>query len=139
MVNVLDKKEIVRAIREAEKGSTGEIRVHLAPRSGEDTLRDAEKVFARLRMHRTRHRNGVLIFVALKSRCFAIVGDEAMHAKVGERFWSETRDRMAPHFLKGDIAKGIVEGVRSAGEKLKRHFPSDGRDANELPDTVTGG
>ena len=139
MVSAQDKKEIVHAICEAEKGSTGEIRVHLVPRSRKDALREAEKVFERLRMHRTRHRNGVLIFVALESRCFAIVGDEAMHSKVGERFWNETRDRMAPYFLKGEITQGIVEGVRSAGEKLKRHFPSDGRDANELPDTVTGG
>ena len=139
MVEFLDKElkgKIVDAIRRAERWTSGEIRVHLRSRCPEDVLKKARETFTRLGMHRTKERNGVLIFVAPKSRRFAIVGDEAIDRKVGDSFWNETRDVMSGHFSKGELAEGIVEGVRKAGEQLKKYFPGSSANANELPDTV---
>ena len=90
-------------------------------------------------MHKTKDRNGVLIFVAWKSRKFSIVGDEGIHAKVGGPFWNETRDSMTAHFSKNDITGGILAGVRSVGDKLKAHFPSKSGDRNELSDNLSEG
>ena len=129
--------EIVEAIREAERGTRGEIRVHVKGRC-KDAMKEAKRQFFKLRMQRTKERNGVLIFVALQSRHFAIVGDQAMHAKVGEDFWNAARDAMQAHFEKNELVTGIVAGVRRVGEKLKQHFPAAENNPNELPDKVSG-
>ena len=126
MVEFLDKqakKKIIEAIRQAELATSGEIRVHIKPKCGEDVLKEAHRTFRRLGMHRAKERNAVLILVSPKSRKFAIVGDEGIHQKVGDDFWSAARDTMHRHFSKNDIEGGIEAGVRSAGEQLKKHFP----------------
>jgi uncharacterized membrane protein len=140
MVSILDKHakyEILEAIRKAELSTSGEIRVHVRPKCGEDPMKEARKLFHRLKMDRTRHRNGVLIFVAWKSRRFAILGDEGIHIKVGEDFWKNARDVMQETFLRGDVVGGIVAGVRQVGEKLKSHFPEDADNPDELPNEVS--
>ena len=142
MVNPLDreaKRRIVEAILKAEHKTNGEIRVHVKPNCGEDPMKDAQKVFHRLRMHRTKHRSAVLILVAWKSRQFAIVGDAGVHRKVGDSFWGQTRDIMRAHFSKNDIAGGIVKGIESVGEKLKAHFPAANGNKDELSNMVSEG
>ena len=92
MVIFLDKNlkdEIVSAINNAEKITSGEIRVHIQSKCKEDVLSEAKKVFHRLKMHKTKERNGVLIFIALKSKRFAILGDSGIHEKVENDFWNE--------------------------------------------------
>jgi uncharacterized membrane protein len=131
------KKRIMRAIAEAEKKTSGEVRVHVKPYSSEEPIEEARKSFRRLGMQRTKERNGVLVFVAWKSRRFAIVGDDGIHRKVGDAFWSGTRDRMAALFSRGDLAGGIEAGVHDIGEKLKEHFPLGAGDKNELTDHVS--
>lgn len=125
MVNLSkeDKDRIVEAIREAEAAGDGHVHVHVKNKISGDVLDEAKKYFHRLKLHRHAKKNGVLIFVAPESRQFAIIGDEGIHRHVGDAFWNQTRDRMAEHFRKGELAAGIVAGVRSAGEKLKNHFP----------------
>ena len=129
-------KEIIQAIRKAEEQTSGEIRVHLKHFCRGDVLTEAKKTFHKLRMHRTKHRNGVLILVALKSKRFAVYGDEAVHQKVGDSFWNETRDKILAYFTKGRIKEGIVAGVESVGEKLRIHFPHEKGGKNELSNKV---
>lgn len=133
------KQQIIKAIRHAEHMTSGEIRVHLKNACGGDALEAAKKVFRRLRMHRTRERNAVLILVALKSKTFAIVGDEGIHRRVGDSFWNDTRDAMKAYFADGRIPEGVVAGIDSVGQKLKKYFPVGSGDSNQLPDTVTRG
>ena len=131
--------EIVEAIRRVEESTRGEIRVHVKPGGSKEPMKEAVKVFRRLGMHRTKERNAVLIFVAPKNRCFAIVGDEGIHRKVGDDFWNGTRDVMSGLFTQGDIVGGIVAAVRSAGDKLKVHFPASSNNPDELSDAVSEG
>ena len=138
-LNKEDKKKIVEAIRRAEKATSGEIRVHVKAKCKDDVMVEAKKVFDRLGMHRTHHRSSVLIFVALKSRRFAIIGDQGIHERVGDSFWNQTRDRMSDYFSKGQMQHGIVAGVNSVGEKLSKFFPHRLEDTNELSDQVTEG
>ena len=140
MVGLLHKHaryEIVEAIREAERRTGGEIRVHVRPRCGQDPMKEARKVFQKLRMHRTREHNAVLIFVAVQSRRFAIVGDEGIHQKVGDGFWDSVSQEMQGLFKKNDIVGGIVAAVRGVGEKLTQHYPSRQHDKNELSDSMS--
>ena len=140
MVKYLNKQsrvEIISAIRRAEHKTSGEIRVHVRHKCKEDVLEEARKIFHRLRMHKTKHKNAVLIYVALDSRQFAILGDRGIHEKVGDLFWNETRDKMRALFAEGRIWGAIIAGVMDAGQKLKVFFPAKKGNKNELPDTLT--
>ena len=142
MVRLLDKAaeaKVVGALAAAEAGTSGEIRVHVRRGAAKDALSEARRVFQKMGMHRTKTHCGVLIFVSWKSRSFAIVGDEGIHRAVGDDFWNATRDRMRAEFVKGDLVQGILVGILEAGERLKRHFPREADDKNELPDAVTEG
>jgi uncharacterized membrane protein len=101
-----------------------------------DPVPEAQEHFANLGMHKTRKRNGVLIFVAPRTRKFAVIGDVAVHARCGQAFWQELANELAAHFGKAEFTRGIVQTVKRAGELLQAHFPRKPDDQNELPDEI---
>ncbi len=138
-MNQKDKNEIKKAIAKAEKMTSGEIRVHLQKKCIGNILNQSEKVFVKLGMHKTKEKNGVLIFIALDSRRFAIIGDKGIHERVGAGFWDEVKDKMATLFSEGALKEGIITGIMDAGEKLKKYFPGKSDDKNELSDDLSVG
>ena len=135
----LEDARIVEAIREAELRSSGEVRVYVSDASVDDPVAAAREQFARMGMHATAQRNGVLIYVAPRSRNFAIVGDDAVHARCGETFWRDVAGAMSRHFAIDHPTEAIVLGIRKAGELLSNHFPCRPGDRNELPNEVMRG
>lgn len=132
-----DEAKILEAIRRAEARTSGEIRVHLENRCRGDVLTAARAVFDRLGMRRTEARNGVLFFVAIGDRRFAVVGDEGIDRAVGAAFWDGIRDGLRERFRRGDFAGGLEAAILEAGEALSRFFPRRDGDRNELPDTLS--
>ena len=126
------KDAMVAAIKQAEKDTSGEIRVHIENRSKIDVLDRAADVFAHLNMHKTAQRNGVLIYVALLDHKSAILGDAGINAKVPADFWDSIMKNMVAKFK-----EGICEAVITAGEQLKVYFPYQTDDVNELPDEIS--
>ncbi len=139
LVSREDEARVVAAIRAAESATSGEIRVHIEARSGGDPLAAARRWFVRLKMHRTALRNGILFYVAVDERAFAVLGDEGIHAKVGPEFWEALRDILREAFSRGEYAAGLTRAIAVAGEGLSKHFPHRGGDRNELPDGVSRG
>ncbi len=133
----LDSDRIVNAIADAEKKSSGEIRVHVTRRKPDNLEQRARRRFEILGMTKTAHRNGVLIYIAPKLRRFQILGDSGIHEKCGDDFWKETAAEIESHFRKGEFTEGIVRGVARIGGVLAAHFPRKAADVNELPDKVT--
>lgn len=133
------EQEIVEAIRQAEKTTSGEIRVHIEKNTDKDVLERAAEVFHWLKMDTTALRNGVLIYVAVETHCFAIYGDVGINAVVPKDFWKSTRTLIQSHFRKGDFVQGFVNGILKAGEQLQVHFPWKHTDQNELPDQISKG
>ena len=132
----VDDKRIVHAIEAAERGSSGEIRVSIAPHFWGGVRKAAEKAFERMGMTRTADRNGVLIFVVPSRREFAILGDVAIHEKVGQEFWDRVGAAMSARMRSGDLTDGIVHGIEEAGRELAAHFPPRDDAHDELPDRV---
>lgn len=132
----LDHPRVVAAIVAAELHTSGEIRVVVARHQAADPVAAARKQFERLGMTRTQHRNGVLIYLAPRSRTFAVIGDTAVHQKCGDAFWSELTAAMSGHFQRGDFTAGLVHGIERAGALLAQHFPRAEGDHNELPNQV---
>jgi len=132
----LQHDKIVAAIREAEKQTSGEIRVFVSRHETQNPVADAQSHFIQMEMDKTREHNGVLIFVAPRSHQFAVIGDGAVHARCGDEFWQALTAEMSGHFKNSDFTQGIVHAIRKAGEILATHFPRRRDDQNELPDDV---
>lgn len=132
-----ERAKIIGAIRDMERKTSGEIRVHLVREARSDILSQARETFQGLGMTRTRARNGVLLFLGVRSRRFAVVGDLGIHEKVGPDFWTGLADQMTCCFERDDFAAGVVQAVREIGEKLREHFPGERHDLNELPDEIS--
>ncbi len=132
-----EKACIVGAMVQAEKETSGEIRVHLARKVRGDVLTRARETFEKIGMIKTIHQNGVLIFLSIQDRSFAIVGDVGIHEKLPPDFWDRMVQEAAAHFRVDRFADGVVHAVLAAGEKLKVYFPRGHKDVNELPDRIS--
>jgi uncharacterized membrane protein len=132
-----DEAAVIAAISAAESKTSGEIRVHVERRSADGALATARRWYRRLGMDDTKERNGVLFYVAVDDREFAIVGGEGIHAKVGDAFWDALRDAMHEDFAKGDPASGLTRAIGEAGSRLAEFFPRRADDENELSDEIS--
>ncbi len=133
------REEISESIRLAELNTSGEIRVHFEDECSSDPVERAWYIFEKLKMHETKDRNGVLFYVAVSDRKFAIIGDEGIHQKVGSDFWNSTKNHVITHLSQGDYSLALCNGVKEAGEQLKRYFPYHKEDKNELSNDVSIG
>jgi uncharacterized membrane protein len=134
----LDAARIEAAIANAERNTSGEIRVHVQPRAvGADLDTVARRTFERLGMTSTAQRNGVLLFIASEENRFVILGDSGIHEKVGTDFWNAIAARLHEDFKAGQFSEGIVRAVTSCGEQLKHFFPYQSDDVNELPNALS--
>lgn len=131
------EKKIIRAIREAERNTSGEIRVHIDANASENHFETSVSVFNSLKMNETKHRNGVLFHVSPKDHNFTVIGDVGIDAVTPDDFWDEIKNVVITKFKKGKYSKGLVTGISMAGEALKVHFPYQSDDQNELPDEIS--
>jgi uncharacterized membrane protein len=131
------QEAIVRAIVEAEHATSGEIRVHIETSCKADVLDEAAWLFRKVGMQKTADRNGVLIYLALNERKFAIIGDTGINSVVPLGFWDSIRDHMKQRFSENMYTEGLTEGILMAGNQLKEHFPRTRDDVNEITDTIS--
>jgi uncharacterized membrane protein len=136
-----EEARILRTIREAERGTTGEIRLYV-----EDfCLRDhpverAAEVFHLFGMYHTQARNAVLLYLAEKSRHFAIWGDTGIHDRVGFQFWEAEKQLLREHLKNGQACEGLCQVIAQIGSQLQQYFPGEfDRADNELPDDIIYG
>lgn len=134
-----DQLKITNAIRVAETNTSGEIRVHIENHCAGDVLDRAAYIFEKLEMHKTELRNGVLFYLAVEDRKFAILGDAGINKVVPEDFWESTKDVVVAKLKEGKYADGLADGIVKAGEQLKTHFPHQSDDVNELSDDISFG
>ena len=138
-LNSEEEQEVIDAIKRAEHQTSGEIRVHIEKSSNQNAFDRAKEVFNLLEMDHTELKNGVLIYVAIEDKTFAICGDKGIHDVVSSDFWDSTKNIMQSHFIKGEFKQGLIEGITKAGEQLKTYFPYKKDDVNELPDDISKG
>lgn len=135
-----EEQEVVEAIRQAEQNTSGEIRVHLEDTSSIPPYHRAKEIFAKLEMHHTTERNGVLLYFAVDDHTFAIFGDEGIHQVAPDDFWESTKDIIEHNFRKNQFKTGIIAGIKNIGEVLHSYFPHKGEnDINQLPDEISKG
>lgn len=132
-----EQQEIIATIVATEKECSAEIRIHIDTKNHIDTFDRASYIFAKLDMHKTEARNGVLIYMSIKNRQFAIIGDAGVHRFVDADFWKECKDIAVSLFKEGKFVEGLQKCICKVGEVLKQYFPYQTDDVNELPDTLS--
>lgn len=137
-INALDERRVVEAVRSAESGTSGEIRVFVTRRKlrGGNACARGHAEFRRLRMDHTALRNGILFYVVPEDRIFSVIGDVAVHQECGQPFWDEIAAVMEEYFREEKFTEGLLSGIERAGKIMARHFPRQANDRNELPDSV---
>jgi uncharacterized membrane protein len=131
-----ERLQIVDAIKAAEKNTSGEIRLFIEDECKNNVLDRAAFIFHELGMDKTKERNGILFYLAMKSHKFAIIGDSGINSKVGNDFWYEIKNTMQNHFTEGDFVSGLSKGINMTGEALQKYFPYSKDDKNELTDDI---
>lgn len=132
-------EELKQAIADAEKNSSAEIKVHIESSCNEDVYERAVNIFNKLEMFKTKLRNGVLIYLAIDSKHFAIIGDIGINDKVGETFWVEIKNKAIECFKDNRYTDGLIIAIKESGIALKEHFPYETDDVNELSDDISFG
>ncbi|MBQ5689158.1 MAG: TPM domain-containing protein [Bacteroidales bacterium] len=132
-----EQQKIVAAIKEAELNTSGEIRVHIENHCKEEALERAAELFYDLKMNHTAARNGILFYLAVKDHKFAIIGDEGINREVERDFWNDIKDEMIYNFKENKFTEGLIAGILKCGDKLKKYFPYQNDDVNELSDEIS--
>jgi uncharacterized membrane protein len=131
-----EQEQIAQAITEAEKATSGEIRIAVEKYCKGDAYERATGYFYELGMDKTSLHNGVLIYLATEDHKFAIIGDRGINNLVPTDFWETTKTAMKAHFMSGRLCDGIIAGIALAAEKLSIFFPNKNDDVNELPNDI---
>ena len=134
-----EEQEIIEAILQAERATSGEIRVHIEAHSDIDHFSRAQQLFHFLKMDNTKDANGVLLYVAVTDKKFVIYGDSGIDRAVPKDFWEATKNTIAEYFKRGAFKEGIVAGILKAGQVLNAHFPWNPNDTNELSNEISKG
>ena len=136
-----DKEQIVQAIRNAERETSGEIRVYVESRNPlVNVMERAAEIFFNLKMQQTDDRNAVLLYIAIKDKELALFGDEGIYKRVGADYWNNEVKNMISQFSKDNISNGIEQCIQHIGQTLKEKFPyNTTTDRNELPDDIVFG
>lgn len=134
-------EQFVAAIRNAEKQTSGEVRVYIESRNPlVSTIERAAEIFYKLKMQETEDRNAVLLYIAMKDHEVALFADEGIYKRAGGVYWENEMSEMLAFFKTEDIPGGIINCVTHVGETLKKEFPYDAtNDRNELPDDIVFG
>ena len=132
-----EEQEVIQAIREAEKNTSGEIRVHLEKNCPNTVSDRVHEVFHFLKMDNTKLQNAVLIYVAVADKCFYIYGDKGINKVVPDNFWESTKNSIQQEFSKGNFKQGLVNGILSTGKQLEKHFPWHHFDTDELSNEIS--
>jgi uncharacterized membrane protein len=131
------QNRILAAVKEAEESTSGEVRVHIETTCKDNVLDRAAWIFGKLGMQKTKERNGVLFYLAVEDKKFAIIGDGGINAKVAPDFWDNVKEILQDNFKAGKFTEGLSEGIVLAGQQLKTHFPHQADDVNELSDEIS--
>ena len=132
-----DEQRVIKAIKQAELNTSGEVRIHIESTCKGDVTERARVIFKRLNMHKTKEKNGILFYVALNSKQFAVWGDEGIHQKVTQLFWDEIYKVCKTYFESELTVDGLEAGIKLCGEQLKHYFPYQSNDVNELSDEIS--
>jgi uncharacterized membrane protein len=138
LLSETEKEKVIAAIKQAELNTSGEVKVHIEENCSEaDPFERAKQVFQHLSLDTTAQRNAVLFYLAHVDRKFAVLGDIGIDQVVPPNFWESTRDTLRMYFAQNDFSGGLQMGIKEAGLQLKKYFPYQSNDINEISNEIS--
>jgi len=134
-----EKKQIIAAIADAEKNTSGEIRIHLEDTCPENVFEHAVTIFGKLEMHKTEQKNAVLFYLATKDKKFAIIADKGINDVVPTDFWGSIKHELQTHFKQNNFSSALCKAIETTGKQLSTFFPLQANDTNELSNDISIG
>ncbi|MDD4177382.1 MAG: TPM domain-containing protein [Bacteroidales bacterium] len=139
MLSEQDIDDIKQAVLNAELDTSSEIVVHIEEVCSGDVMERAGDVFYQKVGHKTQYRNGVLFYLALRNRKFAVISDKGIRLATSPMFWEALKLEMLDYFRENRFTDGLIHGIGRTGQYLRSFFPYRHNDVNELPDEVSMG
>ncbi len=114
------------------------VKMRLIPRRAQvqQAARLAREQFFAQRLHMTRERTGVLLFVSEAERYVEIIADEGINAKVAPGTWNDIVTKFVAHVRQGTTADGFIEAINACGKVLTENFPAQRDNPDELPNRL---
>jgi len=134
-----EQTAIIDTIKETEKKTSIEIRIHIESSCKENIFDHAAYVFKKLKMHKTKQRTGILLYLALQDKKYAILGDIGVNQYVNNTFWEILCNDLKKDFENENFSEGIIKSIIRCGKELELHLPVGKDDIDELPNTVNIG
>ncbi len=132
--------QMVQAVQQAEKNTSGEVRIFVESKCEYmDAVDRARDIFFSLKMEKIKDRNAVLLYMAIDDRQLALFADEGIYQRLGQEYWDREAKKMIDSFTKNDYTGGVCVVVEEIGQALKKEFPYQSTDKNELPDQIVFG
>jgi uncharacterized membrane protein len=128
--------EVAEAIRAAEHGTSGEIRVVIISRWIFRMERHAWRLFERLGMRNTRRRNGALIVLFARRRRFMVLGDSGLNEVVQTGYWEDIASEMTEMLGENRKLDALTTAIRKLGETMAGHWPPEAINPDELANAV---
>lgn len=130
------EQEVVETIRKAEAQTSGEIRVIITSRRVFNPERHARRLFTRLAMECTRHRNGALIVLFTRRRRFVVLGDSGFDKIAGPAYWQAIAMEMSTLLGNGRKVEALTSAIRKIGKTMAGHWPPEASNPDELPNAI---
>jgi uncharacterized membrane protein len=134
---------IAAVIAEVERVTSAEIRVSIReerePHEHEPIDQLALKEFTKLRMHETKDRSGILLFILFEDRKYYIYGDEGINRRAEPHTWTEIATTLHDYFSKGDFEGGIISALHMIKARIHEALPRAHDDIDELSNEVSIG
>lgn len=96
----------------------------------------ARMEFANLVNDRTRHKDGMLLFLSLAEHYIEIIADDTIAAVIPQERWQQMVSQFVAKTNGGRIGDRLHGLVKECGAILAEHFPAQPGQANELADRV---
>lgn len=105
----------------------------------EEVEEAAIHAFFHRKVHETRDRTGILIYISRYEHSVRVLADTGIDAVVGKETWQGVVDTITKGILDKRQGEAIASAVEQCGKLLSRHFPRKSDDTNELGDEVIMG
>jgi putative membrane protein len=125
--------------REAVRRLPGIQRLFISQTEMDAEVREAAVVqFHRRGLHRTRERNGVLLYLSVFERRVRVLADRGISERIPEGFWQEAVDEAVAGIREGRPADAVCRCVERIARVLAEQFPMKPGDTDELANLLVG-
>ena len=87
-------------------------------------------------LYKTKHENGILLYISVLEKKVWILGDHGINEKIDQQMWDSVVADLTNGIRSGNRCESICAAVQKIGEILRQHFPYHRDDRDELHNLI---